>query len=655
MKSLQTKLVITTLTIFLIALSVLGGLNYWKSRQLLLHSAQDNLMTQTINSADQLGLWLEARRAEVETLADLPAIVNGDFETVLPFLQAFVKNKSVYETISYARLSGAMVDASGWRGNIANREYFQRALRGEITVSDPVVSKGSGKLIAVIAVPVKAQGNIVGVLSGVVKIEDIAKRVLAIKAGQTGYAYVLQRDGMLMIHPDREVAMKANAVNDDKAPPEIMAVAARMVNGESGIAHYAQADKVIAFAPIAGTTWSLGINASQQEVTSVISVLTAISSVTIGIGLVLVSVVLVWYARRITRPIKELESAANQIAGGNIAMTRLRIQANDEIGRLGQSFELMTETLRKLVRHTQAATTQVAASAADFTASSEQSAQAANQVATAIAETAQRADQQSVAVIKAVELVEIIVTAAQQETVNTNKAVGITRQAVDAAEEGNRAVDTAIKQMHQIQVSVNNSAKLVEELGEQSYEIGNIVETIAAIAGQTNLLALNAAIEAARAGDYGRGFAVVAEEVRKLAENSGEAAKQIAMLIGEVQAKTATAVQSMSHGMTEVEKGTAVVDTTGMAFRNIMVQVQAVADIARGVAGGLTQLAANSSSVLVAVKEIDASSGAIALQAQNISAATEEQLASMEEVAASGQALARLADELQAGVRQFKI
>jgi methyl-accepting chemotaxis protein len=655
MKSLRIKLTITILAVFFIALSALGGLNYWKSRQLLMESMQENLMNQTVNSADQLGLWIGARRSEVEIMANSPAIVNGNFETVVPYLQAFVKTNNVYETMSYANLSGAMVDATGWRGNIANREYFQQALRGEVALSVPVVSKGSGKLISVITVPVKSEGKIIGVLSGVIKIEDIAKRVLAIKVGQTGYAYVVQQDGLIIIHPDQEVAMKINAVNDEKAPAEIVAIAQRMVKGESGIVQSAKTDKVVAFAPLPGTTWSIGLDVSQKEVTNSISVLATISLVTIIVGLVIVAFVIIWYAYRITKPIKELEIAAKQIAGGNIAMNKLGIKSNDEIGRLGQSFEQMTETLRELVRRIQGATTQVAASSEELTASSEQAAEAANQVAIAITETAQRAGQQSTAATKAVDLVGIIVTSAQQETANINSAVEITKQAVAVAEEGNKAVDTAINQMNQIQVSVNDSAKVVSELGTQSHEIGKIVETISNIAGQTNLLALNAAIEAARAGEYGRGFAVVAEEVRKLAENSGEAAKQIATLIGDVQTKTDTAVEAMTNGMEEVRKGTAVVDKAGSAFRNIMEQVKEVAVIAHGVSDGLTQLADNSGHVLTAVKEVDGSSGEIASQAQNISAATEEQLASMEEVASSSQALAKLSEELQEAVRQFKL
>jgi methyl-accepting chemotaxis protein len=233
--------------------------------------------------------------------------------------------------------------------------------------------------------------------------------------------------------------------------------------------------------------------------------------------------------------------------------------------------------------------------------------------------------------------------------------VDIVSRAVGVVGEGNKAVDTAISQMTSIRQTVDNSAKVVAELGESSKEIGQIVETISGIASQTNLLALNAAIEAARAGEQGRGFAVVAEEVRKLAEQSQEASNQITRLISDIQNKTYDAVIAMDGGTKEVRQGTEIVDQAGRAFKEIDGHVKEVASLAQGMANGLTKLAENSQVVLEAVEETKGISEKISSQAQDISAASQEESASMDEIAASSQHLAQVAEQLQLIVAKFKI
>ena len=209
--------------------------------------------------------------------------------------------------------------------------------------------------------------------------------------------------------------------------------------------------------------------------------------------------------------------------------------------------------------------------------------------------------------------------------------------------------------MTYIEQTVNNSAQVVAKLGERSKEIGQIVDTISGIAGQTNLLALNAAIEAARAGEQGRGFAVVAEEVRKLAEQSQDAAKKIATLISEIQGDTDKAVLAMSEGTREVKIGTEVVTAAGYAFEEIEVMVTEVSNQVKEISAAVQQMASSSQQIVSSVKEIDELSKNAAGEAQTVSAATEEQSASMEEIASSSQSLAKMAQDLQEAVSKFRV
>ena len=327
----------------------------------------------------------------------------------------------------------------------------------------------------------------------------------------------------------------------------------------------------------------------------------------------------------------------------------------DEFGKIAFASNKVTESMRMLIRQMEESAEQLSAASEELTASAQQSAQVTTQVATAISEVAAGSGKQLSAIDDTSAVVEQMSAGIQQVAANTNNVAGTSDKTAVAAQEGNQAIETAVKQMNTIEQTVSKSATVVEKLGERSKEIGQIVDTISGIAGQTNLLALNAAIEAARAGEQGKGFAVVAEEVRKLAEQSQEAAKQIADLIGGIQAETETAVSAMQDGTKEVRKGSEVVNTAGKDFAAIATLVKEVSKEVQDISAAIQQMASGSQQIVDSVKSIDNISKNTAEHAQTVSAAAEEQSASMEQIAASSQSLAKMAETLQSAISHFKI
>lgn len=388
--------------------------------------------------------------------------------------------------------------------------------------------------------------------------------------------------------------------------------------------------------------------AKKSDQSKMIVIITALISAIIGIGIGIFS------ARSIVKPVQSIVEIARSVADGNLQQN-IEVKRQDEIGQLEQAFSDMTHDLRLMVQQIQDNAQQVAASSEELTASSEQSAQATNQIAASVSDVARGTDQQVHAINEASAVIEQMSAGIEQVAANANSVAGVADKATTAANNGVKSVDTAIKQMSNIDKTVNSSAQVVAKLGERSKEIGQIVNTISGIAGQTNLLALNAAIEAARAGEQGRGFAVVAEEVRKLAEQSQEAAKQIASLIGEIQGDTDKAVIAMDEGTHEVKLGTEVVNSAGKAFNEIMNLVSQVSTQVREASAALQQMASGSQQVVTSVRAIETISKENAGQTQTVSAATEEQSASIEEIASSSQSLAKMAQDLQNIIRKFKV
>ena len=657
MKSIQTKLTVFILSIVFVSMSVLGGLNYWKAREIITEDILKSIQEKTAGTATEIETWLNGCKLEMAGIALSPVIQNGKIEDIISFLADVKKKNDRYESIVFVKTNGDSYNNMGTMINLSHRAYIQKAMKGEASVSDPVRSQATGKMAINVAVPVKTNDGVAGVLFGSISIEDIAKKVLDIKIGKTGYAYVQQNDGLIIIHPSDQIAMKGNGITDDKLPAVLRETAARQAKGETGLTDYEfdGVEKIVAFTPIKGTGWSLALTVPVSEVSENLLVLTKISSVAIIVVLIIAGLVIVLLSRRIARPIRILEASADRIAAGDLSQITINIATNDEIGRLGNSFEQMARNLRALIQKVQDATAQVSASSQELTASSEQSAQAANQIAAAIIDVAQGASEQMKVADEATAIVEHMSSSLQQMAANSNTVAGHTANATEKAKNGNEIAVQAVKQMNDIEITVTKSGELVAKLGERSKEIGQIVDAISSIAGQTNLLALNAAIEAARAGEQGRGFAVVAEEVRKLAEQSQEAARQIADLIGEIQKDTDQAVIAMDNGTREVKLGTEVVSNSGEAFKEIADLVENVSRQVREISASVQQMASESQQVVSSIKRMDTLGQKSASESQGVSAAAEEQLASMEEISSSSQALTNLAQDLQNTVNDFKI
>lgn len=376
-----------------------------------------------------------------------------------------------------------------------------------------------------------------------------------------------------------------------------------------------------------------------------IVLIVAVSMIMIGIlfGLFL--------SRNIVNPISKI---TQDMKNGNLNFANL-VTTNDEVGSLAREFGNMVARLRQMVLSVQETAEQVASASEQLNAGTEQSAQAADQVGTAITRVAAGAEEQLVSVDNTKTTVEKMNAGIQQIAHQVHTVSDSSSMAAKAANDGQEIVETACRQMNHIDSSVGNASLAVMKLGERSQEIGQIVDTISGIAGQTNLLALNAAIEAARAGEQGRGFAVVAEEVRKLAEQSQYATKQIAALIGEIQAETSNAVQTMTEGNQEVKAGIEVVSSAGQAFGQIVTLVDEVLEQVKTISATMQHLSDGSRQIVSSIEQLEnVSKGAVG-HTQTVSASIEEQSASMQEIAASSQNLAKMAEKLKEIIHGFRV
>ena len=455
----------------------------------------------------------------------------------------------------------------------------------------------------------------------------------------------------------QKVAMSGNQYNDGR--DKVVALALQNKNAEAYALYTSQvsadanalADNLRELSQYLAKSAS-EINSNNETRFNTIGIITIFINLA---GFLVLGICGYFIAKAITHPLGLMVAMCKDLASGDFRDKPRKLLSRDELGQLADALVNMRTSLRTLMKQINDSSEQVASSSEELTASAEQSAQAANQVAGSITEVAQSMDNQLAAANNTTSVIQDMSAGIQQIAANANEVADQSALAVDKATAGNQAADKAINQMSQVEKAVTASAEVVTKLGERSKEIGQIVETISGIASQTNLLALNAAIEAARAGEQGRGFAVVAEEVRKLAEQSENATKQISELIGEIQTDTNKAVVAMNKGTDEVKTGTGIVSEAGQTFKEIIAMTTQVSEQIQSISASIENAAANSQKIETAIKAMDTLSRNNANQTLQVSAATQEQVASVEEIKKASQSLVETADKLQGAITKFSI
>ncbi|WP_100403590.1 methyl-accepting chemotaxis protein [Bacillus sp. FJAT-42315] len=375
---------------------------------------------------------------------------------------------------------------------------------------------------------------------------------------------------------------------------------------------------------------------------------------TLGIALIIGSVIIVIYSKRLVTPIMNVEVAMKEVAHGNLLIEKFEVKNKDEIGRLAIHFQEMTDELKEIIHDVRSHSEQVAAASEQLSASSEETSRATEQISSAMQDIFTDADQQSKNANETAQTVTEMKNQIVSISQRTKETVGSIHQTSKLANEGKQSLTDVTNQMKTIDRTVDDLGEVIEVLYQRSKDIASILQIITDIAEQTNLLALNASIEAARAGEHGKGFAVVASEVRKLAEQSTASAQQITEIIRHIQGNTLHAKETMSVAEGEVKSGIHLVDDASTNFGEIRHAFEHVLTEMDEIASAAVALEADTLSVVASVNQIADVSAETSSNTETIAAATEEQMATMEQMNASSLSLAKLAQDLQLRLGKFK-
>jgi len=663
--SIKIRMIALMSILLLVVCVGLSVVSYLNSSKALIDQVEGTLPLVAEQSAQVLENRIGGNLIALGAIAARPEI--GDPKTSISDKLLILKEESErggHKWMGFIGKDGVLYSTDGNFSYATDKNYFTQSIKGEDIVTEPIINTSMNSALLVYSVPIKYDGEIVGVLAAARDGYELCDFVQDITYGKSGKAFIINEHGTTIAHIDRQkVFDRYNAfeqVEKDATLRSLVAIEEKMIKGESSTGEYKfeGIEMYLGYASLKDTGWSIAVEAPKSEVLEQLDSLKT-SIITMSLVFVVLSLISTYFiASSISNPIKSSSEFLKNIATGDFTkeVSKKHLKRKDEFGILAKSIETMQNSIKDLVHDVINEASNVSSvingaieNISDLNGQIEDVSATTEEVSAGMEEMAASAQEMNATSSEIDRAVESIAAKAQDGA----SAAGAISEKANKLKE-----DFLVSRKNAQEVFIEVKGKLENALEEAKAveQINVLAEAILQITSQTNLLALNAAIEAARAGEAGRGFAVVADEIRKLAENSSST-------VAKIQDITQTVVQSvgnlssssnalLNYMATDVNRD---YKTMLNATDEYNKDAQSIAELVTDFSATSEELAASMQNMIKAISEITDSNNEAAEGTQSIAQKTTIVAERSNNVLLQANSTKESADKLNAAVARFKV
>ncbi len=529
------------------------------------------------------------------------------------------------------------------------RDWYQTALNNpnQVIITDPYIDTATGEMVIALAGAILKDDKPIGVAAMDVDLASLSNSLSDIKIGDSGYIYIIDKNGILISHPDHSI------IGTDTVTT--LSHWGTLQKEDQGFTTYEYKDENLfaSYGTSEITGWKVIAAMNYSELSDDTASINQALQIVVLITIITAIIISIFFSIPIAKNIKKLLVSFSKLSQGDLT-TKVTIKSWDEFQLIGEHFNDMAGNISKLIRNVSDASITVLDTSITLSNMAEETSSSVGEVSRAVEEVAKGAMEQAQNSADGASGVSELSNELDSIELSTDLMDRLSQDARNLTAQGLDRVDSLTQKSDITKKSTATVSELVFETSESIKQIDAISDTIDLITEQTNLLALNASIEAARAGESGKGFAVVANEIRKLAEQSKFSTVKIKTIVEDISKKTTLSVEAMEITNQNVQDQVSLVIETQKVFHDIMEAVKNLSDRVSNIKNNIHEMGLKKDSIVGQIENISAISQESASATEEVTASTEQINITMDNITKHATELQMLSEQLQERINSFK-